>query len=161
MQAWGTPIPSDCFHFFCSELLNSTRFYSHSRPRRSIIQRNLWWRHNGAVRGPFQCINCSQPRNIWVDGTFEARSEDCPTGHCASEMINKCSSLIHLMVVTTRGLMGELFQESMKDVTRSGWCHYVTMHSATTPRLHCSSGMSPDFIQQYIQHSKHIIIICR
>lgn len=35
-----------------------------------------------------------------VDGTFEARSEDCPTGHCASEMINKCPSLIHLMVVT-------------------------------------------------------------
>lgn len=30
--------------------------------------------------------------------------------------------------------MGELFQESMKLVTRRGWCHCVTMHTATTPQ---------------------------
>ena len=129
----GTPIPSDCFHFFCSELLNSTRFYSHSRPRRSIIQRNLWWRHNGAVTGLFQCINCSQFRNIsswWNIWGPKWGLSICPLGYCESEMINKRPSLIHLMVVmradgrTIPGIHEACHEERMMSLCHDAHCDH-------------------------------------
>ena len=65
-----------------------------------------------------------------VDGTFEARNEDCPTGHCASEMINKCPSLIHLMVVmradgrTIPGIHEACHEERMMSLCHDAQCDH-------------------------------------
>ena len=152
-NAGGTPIPMDCFHFFCSKWLNSNRFYS-CRPR-SIIQRNLWWRPKGAVTSlPFQgCIKWFQFRNIlsWVIWC-QVRSVNLA---CGTKIIN----IIYFHHQSSWWSSWRLMERTIPGIPEA--CHGagdVTRLSVWPPRrLHCSPGMSPDFTQ----HTKHIIIICR